>query len=272
MIIDNLPTIPSTVTTGDELPVERGTTTYKIDYNALAEAILARLGAGSDNIVDVANGGTGANNALSARSNLESAHAGYLGNTVNVDNIRDSGLYYCVGCSATGIDDNVRLWGQLLVISSGPWNNVGTPGQNDRLCQVFFFSFQNHGQKWIQYRIYDGAWSGWRVLLDNYGAVPVASGGTGANTRLGAQHELMAYGAGANTNDNPATYGPGVYHLGSSAFDTSYWPATSLWGVMMIWSTQYYTVALILHAGTTIYRGFKDSNATTFAWKSAQLS
>lgn len=40
MIIDNLPTIPSTVTTGDELAVERGTTTYKIDYNALAAAIL----------------------------------------------------------------------------------------------------------------------------------------------------------------------------------------------------------------------------------------
>lgn len=42
MIIDNLPTIPSTVTTGDELAVERGTTTYKIDYNALAAAILAQ--------------------------------------------------------------------------------------------------------------------------------------------------------------------------------------------------------------------------------------
>jgi hypothetical protein len=42
MIIDNLPTIPSTVTTGDELAVERGTTTYKIDYDALAAAILAQ--------------------------------------------------------------------------------------------------------------------------------------------------------------------------------------------------------------------------------------
>lgn len=41
MIIDNLASLPSTITTGDELPVERGTTTYKIDYNALASAILA---------------------------------------------------------------------------------------------------------------------------------------------------------------------------------------------------------------------------------------
>ena len=152
MIIDNLTSLPSTITTGDELPVERGTTTYKIDYNALASAILARLGAGSDNIVDVAHGGTK------------------------------------------------------------------------------------------------------------------------ANTRLGAQHELMAYGAGTYANDNPATYGPGVYHMGNSTYNTSYWPAASLWGVMMIWSTQYYTVALILHSGTTIYCGFKDPNATTFAWKSAQLS
>ena len=43
MIIDNLPTIPSAVTTGDELPVERGTTTYKVDYNALETAILDKV-------------------------------------------------------------------------------------------------------------------------------------------------------------------------------------------------------------------------------------
>ena len=40
MIIDNLPTIPSALTTGDELAVERGTTTYKVDYNALETGIL----------------------------------------------------------------------------------------------------------------------------------------------------------------------------------------------------------------------------------------
>ena len=190
MIIDNLASLPSTITTGDELPVERGTTTYKIDYNALAAAILARLGAGSDNIVDVANGGTGANNARSARSNLELVHAKNLDSTVNVDNIRDSGLYYCQGCSATGFDDDLRIWGQLLVISSAPWKDVGTPGQYDRLCQVYFYSFQNAGQKWIQYRIYDSTWSGWRVLLDNNGAVPVASGGTGAATAAAARTNL----------------------------------------------------------------------------------
>ena len=43
MIIDNLPTIPSTVTTGDELAVERGTTTYKVDYNALESVILDKV-------------------------------------------------------------------------------------------------------------------------------------------------------------------------------------------------------------------------------------
>ena len=44
MIIDALTALPSTPTTGDELPIERGTTTYKIDYDALATAIINKLG------------------------------------------------------------------------------------------------------------------------------------------------------------------------------------------------------------------------------------
>lgn len=60
----------TTPSTGDILPIEHSGTTYKIDYNALAAAILARLGAGSDNIVDVANGGTGAATAADAAKNI----------------------------------------------------------------------------------------------------------------------------------------------------------------------------------------------------------
>lgn len=55
MIIDNLTSLPSTITAGDELPVERGTTTYKIDYNALASAILAHA-LPNDDIVSTARG------------------------------------------------------------------------------------------------------------------------------------------------------------------------------------------------------------------------
>ncbi len=44
MIIDALTTLPSNPTTGDELPIERGTDTYKIDYDTLATAIINKLG------------------------------------------------------------------------------------------------------------------------------------------------------------------------------------------------------------------------------------
>jgi len=44
-IIDNLPAI-TTPASGDELPIERGTTVYKIDYNQLAAAILAQCATG----------------------------------------------------------------------------------------------------------------------------------------------------------------------------------------------------------------------------------
>ena len=40
-IINDLP-VMSTPASGDELPIERGTTVYKIDYNALAAAIIAQ--------------------------------------------------------------------------------------------------------------------------------------------------------------------------------------------------------------------------------------
>lgn len=47
MIIDQLPAITTPVQNGDEMPIERGTSTYKIDYNSLATAILNRIDAGS---------------------------------------------------------------------------------------------------------------------------------------------------------------------------------------------------------------------------------
>ena len=281
MIIDNLTSLPSTITTGDELPVERGTTTYKIDYDALAAAILARLGAGSDNIVDVANGGTGANNALSARYNLESAHAGYLDNTVNVDNIRDSGLYYCAGCSATGIDDNVRLWGQLLVISSVPWNNGGTPGQYDRLCQVFFFSFQNNGQKWIQYRIYDSAWSGWRVLLDNYGAVPVVHGGTGAMTAAAARTNLgitpanigaalVSYNYSGNIDN---LFDTGMYYMIGATGTGGIQDDGKLFGMLLVVKNGSSSRAVQLHVGLfTLGVEFRVYIDSWSAWKTLALT
>lgn len=65
MIINDLPTL-SSPQTGDELPIERGTNTYKIDYDALATAIISKLG----DPVDVTHGGTRATSASAARTNL----------------------------------------------------------------------------------------------------------------------------------------------------------------------------------------------------------
>ena len=67
MIIDGLPALPTSPTTGDELPIERGTDTYKIDYNALASAIISKLGGDP---VAIAHGGTGATTSENALINL----------------------------------------------------------------------------------------------------------------------------------------------------------------------------------------------------------
>lgn len=47
-----LPTLPSAPASGDELAIERGTNAYKIDYNALADAIVAKTQSGLAIIVD----------------------------------------------------------------------------------------------------------------------------------------------------------------------------------------------------------------------------
>ena len=156
MIIDNLASLPSTITTGDELPVERGTTTYKIDYNALAAAILARLGAGSDNIVDVPNGGTGAATAEAARTNLGitpanigAAPANYL-YSGNADDLRSIGVYYLAGATGTGVGPN-NLWGMLVVAG----NNDGT-----RAVQLYIDIWSDSAM----FRRYSGSWSAWKAF------------------------------------------------------------------------------------------------------------
>lgn len=67
MIVDNLQTLPSAPDSGDEIVVERGIIAYKIDYDALATAILGKLGGDP---VTLAHGGTGAVTAANARSSL----------------------------------------------------------------------------------------------------------------------------------------------------------------------------------------------------------
>ena len=66
-IIDQLPTLPTEPTTGDEIPIERGTTVYKVDYDDLATtAVEDVLG----DPVTIAHGGTGATTVAAAQEAL----------------------------------------------------------------------------------------------------------------------------------------------------------------------------------------------------------
>lgn len=70
MQIHELAALGRTPTTGDSLAIDTGSATVKIDYAALATAILDKLGAGSDGVVDIAHGGTNATTAADARTSL----------------------------------------------------------------------------------------------------------------------------------------------------------------------------------------------------------
>ena len=65
--INDQTTLPNAPASGDVFAVESGGTTYKIDYNALATAIIGKLGGDP---ATVAHGGTGATSAGNARKNL----------------------------------------------------------------------------------------------------------------------------------------------------------------------------------------------------------
>ena len=215
MIIDNLPTIPSTVTTGDELAVERGTTTYKIDYNALAAAILdgavtkqlSAISDCNDNTLQASGGmihyySTDANTANTPyKQGITQSSEGVLfvfgsqnyttqihycvadmhtyirskggsGSTwsgrpwviiptindvplkgvydsVNIDNVHATGLYYLNGCTASGFDRTI--FGGLIVIDN---NN------NDRTVQAYLDIFNDL----IYYRRFVNSWSAWKRL------------------------------------------------------------------------------------------------------------
>lgn len=71
MIIDGLPLLGAPAS-GDEIPIERGTTTYKIDYDALAAAIISKLGGDP---VTAEHGGTGLTVTPSMLINLASGSA-----------------------------------------------------------------------------------------------------------------------------------------------------------------------------------------------------
>ena len=70
MQIHELAALGRTPTTGDSLAIDTGSATVKIDYAALATAILDKIGAGSDGVVDIAHGGTGATTAAAALAAL----------------------------------------------------------------------------------------------------------------------------------------------------------------------------------------------------------
>lgn len=97
MIIDGLPSLGSPQS-GDELPIERGQATYKIDYDALAAAIINRLG----DPVGAAHGGTGL-------TSLNASMNAFI-NSLDVGNSAPVGDDYFIAQYAGGGDNNTNYY------------------------------------------------------------------------------------------------------------------------------------------------------------------
>lgn len=147
-----LPTISTTPDAGDVLPIESNGTTYKIDYNALAAAILDRLGAGTNGVVDIPHGGTGATTADGACANLGAARFITLARNTDINTVRTPGLYWCDGVKNTPIYPTDQRWGYMLIF--------GSPAETS--CIQLYA----HNTSMILYarRYYDGNWEPWYQL------------------------------------------------------------------------------------------------------------
>lgn len=135
-IIDDFPTLSSSPTTGDELPIERGTTTYKIDYDALASAIISKLGGDP---VTTSHGGTGAATAKAARENLSVPATLYFDTATwasikaKLDSLStySCATFYAPGNVAsllTGGDVTSSLKGVITVTGSSTYDCIGYIG------------------------------------------------------------------------------------------------------------------------------------------------
>jgi len=141
MIIDSLQALPSTVTTGDELPVERGTTTYKIDYDALATAIIGKLGGDP---VTVAHGGTGVTTLPALLAGLfEVSGSAYEG---SLDNLGPG--YVSANSNATGIP------------ASGSFFVLTFVSATTHFLQI---AIQRNGDAYIRTKN-SGTWIAWRSV------------------------------------------------------------------------------------------------------------
>ena len=131
MIIDALTALPSTPTTGDELPIERGTTTYKIDYDALATAIINKLGTVLkpsdvvDSLTSMATDKPGSANMLKTLNDMIAFEATTISNTNLELSIARFGRVVTIFFSAiknleTGNNTDVAT----LPAGFRPWRNV----------------------------------------------------------------------------------------------------------------------------------------------------
>lgn len=141
-IINDLP-VMSTPASGDELPIERGTTVYKIDYNALAAAIIAQqsltgvkgnaestyrtgnvnltpanLGAvAASAIIDISHGGTG----QSTQDGMRNA-VFYNTSTTGISSYpTTTGLFRTTGTLPAGMPSGASAYGVLTIVGAGTY-------------------------------------------------------------------------------------------------------------------------------------------------------
>lgn len=150
-IIDNLPTLTTPVA-GDEIPIERGMAAYKIDYTALASAIIGELGGDP---VTIPHGGSGASDKPGACASLEYVNSRtWASHRIQSGSVNDAPLGFAsyAGSSSNVTEKPYTFWFDVLTVKSLESNyarQVAFPwGSNTSIA----FRVQNGGSGWTAWR------------------------------------------------------------------------------------------------------------------------
>jgi hypothetical protein len=177
--------------TGDVLAIDTGTDTAKIDYNALATAIINKLGGDP---VTIPHGGTGKGNLADLQSMI---FGGYTLSGITAYPT-SPGLYRNTDSLSTGMPTGASPYGTLIIIAGG---------EASYNLHLYADALQN-----LYYAFTDNVTppSEWRNVTSTIdGLLDVPHGGTGVNgveeSQISINPDLAALGLNVSLRDNITT-------------------------------------------------------------------
>ena len=244
MQIHEKPALGRTPTTGDKLVIDTGTNTYNIDYNALATAIIGKLGGDP---VTFAHGGNGKTSKEAALAELFSGHT-----TTGITTYPTKpGLYRVAGATVTGLPAGATKYGLLRIESACPESTYAYASH--------VYTDSNNGVYMGYTSDTFGAPSNWVNIT---GIIPITRGGSGQSTEAGMRGAVFNNSATSGITTYPTT--PGLYRVTASCVGLP--SNATYYGILAIFGAGSYYMHIFASSDNNLYYAYKGSSGAPTKW------